>query len=84
MEPNDIELVMTQANVSRSKAIKALKGADGDIVSAIMVSDGGNNAIMVSDGGNNAHGFVIRGSLPQARIINPLQLRYFNPQELTM
>ena len=42
VEPKDIELVMTQANVSRSKAIKALKGADGDIVSAIMVSDEGN------------------------------------------
>jgi hypothetical protein len=39
VEPKDIELVMTQANVSRSKAIKALKGADGDIVSAIMVRE---------------------------------------------
>lgn len=38
VEPKDIELVMTQANVSRSKAVKALKNADGDIVSAIMVS----------------------------------------------
>ena len=37
VEPKDIELVMTQANVSRSKAVKALKSADGDIVSAIMV-----------------------------------------------
>ncbi|GAX81993.1 hypothetical protein CEUSTIGMA_g9421.t1 [Chlamydomonas eustigma] len=36
VEPKDIELVMTQANVSRSKAVKALKNADGDIVSAIM------------------------------------------------
>ena len=36
VEPNDIELVMTQANVSRKKAVKALKSADGDIVSAIM------------------------------------------------
>lgn len=38
VEPKDIELVMTQASVSRSKAVKALKTADGDIVSAIMVS----------------------------------------------
>ena len=38
VEAKDIELVMTQANVSRSKAIKALKTSDGDIVSAIMVS----------------------------------------------
>ncbi len=36
VEANDIELVMTQANVSRKKAVKALKAADGDIVSAIM------------------------------------------------
>lgn len=32
----DIELVMTQAGVSRSKAVKALKTYEGDIVSAIM------------------------------------------------
>ncbi|GMY22847.1 nascent polypeptide-associated complex subunit alpha-like protein 1 [Fagus crenata] len=36
VEPKDIELVMTQAGVSRSKAVKALKTADGDIVTAIM------------------------------------------------
>ena len=36
VEPKDIELVMTQAAVSKSKAIKALKSSDGDIVSAIM------------------------------------------------
>ena len=36
VEPKDIELVMTQASVSRSKAVNALKKADGDIVSAIM------------------------------------------------
>ncbi|XP_006654327.1 nascent polypeptide-associated complex subunit alpha-like protein [Oryza brachyantha] len=36
VEPKDIELVMTQATVSRSKAVKALKAADGDIVTAIM------------------------------------------------
>ncbi|KAJ6796273.1 nascent polypeptide-associated complex subunit alpha-like protein 1 [Iris pallida] len=36
VEPKDIELVMTQAGVSRSMAIKTLKFADGDIVSAIM------------------------------------------------
>ncbi|KAG2303709.1 hypothetical protein Bca52824_032360 [Brassica carinata] len=32
----DIELVMTQAGVPRPRAVKALKAADGDIVSAIM------------------------------------------------
>ena len=32
----DIELVMTQAGVSRNKAVKALKTHEGDIVSAIM------------------------------------------------
>ncbi|KAF5782886.1 putative nascent polypeptide-associated complex NAC domain, NAC A/B domain superfamily [Helianthus annuus] len=36
VEPKDIELVMTQVGVSRPKAVKALKAADGDILSAIM------------------------------------------------
>lgn len=36
VEAKDVELVMTQAGVSRAKAVKALKTADGDIVSAIM------------------------------------------------
>jgi len=36
VEPKDIELVMTQAGVSRAKAVKALKATEGDIVSAIM------------------------------------------------
>lgn len=36
VEEKDVELVMTQANVSRSKAIKALKNNQNDIVNAIM------------------------------------------------
>jgi nascent polypeptide-associated complex subunit alpha len=36
VEPRDIELVMTQASVLKSKAVKALKAHEGDIVSAIM------------------------------------------------
>jgi nascent polypeptide-associated complex subunit alpha len=36
VEPKDIELVMTQAGVSKPRAVKALKLANGDIVSAIM------------------------------------------------
>ncbi|KAL6533393.1 hypothetical protein OROMI_027505 [Orobanche minor] len=36
VEPRDIDLVMTQAGVSRRKAVKALKTHDGDIVGAIM------------------------------------------------
>ncbi|XP_057507217.1 nascent polypeptide-associated complex subunit alpha-like protein 2 [Actinidia eriantha] len=36
VEPRDIDLVMTQAGVTRSKAVKALKTHNGDIVSAIM------------------------------------------------
>merc|ERR1712070_1089483 len=36
VEPKDIELVMTQASVSRAKAVAALKSNEGDIVSAIM------------------------------------------------
>ncbi|KAI9809331.1 MAG: GAL4 enhancer protein [Sarcosagium campestre] len=36
LEAKDIELVMAQASVSRSKAIKALKENDNDIVNSIM------------------------------------------------
>ncbi|KAI1339334.1 nascent polypeptide-associated complex, alpha subunit [Xylariaceae sp. FL0016] len=36
LEDKDIELVMTQANVSRKKAIKALQENDNDIVNSIM------------------------------------------------
>ena len=36
VEPKDIELVMSQASVSRSKAVKALKENSNDIVNAIM------------------------------------------------
>merc|ERR1712228_999674 len=36
VESKDIELVMAQANVPRSKAIKALKNNSNDIVNAIM------------------------------------------------
>ncbi|XP_014668576.1 PREDICTED: nascent polypeptide-associated complex subunit alpha-like [Priapulus caudatus] len=36
VEPKDIELVMSQANVSKAKAIKALKNNQNDIVNAIM------------------------------------------------
>lgn len=36
VEDKDIELVMTQASVSRNKAIKALKENDNDIVNSIM------------------------------------------------
>ena len=38
VEANDIDLVMSQANVSRSKAVKALKNNSNDVVNAIMVS----------------------------------------------
>jgi len=36
LEQKDIELVMSQASVSRAKAVKALKSQSGDIVNAIM------------------------------------------------
>ena len=36
IEEKDIELVMTQAGVSRKKAIKALQENDNDIVNSIM------------------------------------------------
>lgn len=41
LEQRDIELVMAQANVSRAKAIRALKHNKNDIVNAIMVRRGG-------------------------------------------
>lgn len=37
LEPKDIELVMNQANVSRPKAVRALRENNGDLVNAIMV-----------------------------------------------
>ncbi|KAM3354420.1 hypothetical protein ACQJBY_025226 [Aegilops geniculata] len=36
VDQRDVELVMTQTSVSRSRAVKVLKAVDGDIVSAIM------------------------------------------------
>jgi len=36
IEPSDIELLMSQSNVSRARAVKALKATNGDIVNAIM------------------------------------------------
>lgn len=40
LEVRDIELVMAQANVSRPKAVRALRHNNNDIVNAIMVSGG--------------------------------------------
>lgn len=36
VEEKDVDLVMSQANVSRGKAVKALKNNANDIVNAIM------------------------------------------------
>lgn len=36
IKPRDVELVMLQSGVSKSKAVRALKRHDGDIVNAIM------------------------------------------------
>lgn len=36
VEAKDVELVMAQAGCSRSKAVKALKDNDGDLVNSIM------------------------------------------------
>lgn len=36
VEDKDVDLVMSQANVTRAKAVKALKNNDNDIVNAIM------------------------------------------------
>ena len=36
VEPKDVDIVMSQAGVSRAKAVKALKTNDGHIVNALM------------------------------------------------
>lgn len=41
VEPKDIELVINQANVSRAKAVRALKANNNDIVEAIMALSSG-------------------------------------------
>lgn len=38
VEEKDVDLVMSQANVSRAKAVNALRNNNNDIVNAIMVS----------------------------------------------
>jgi len=38
VESKDIELVMSQAGVSRTKAVRALQNNQNDIVNAIMVT----------------------------------------------
>jgi len=40
IEAKDVELVMSQASVSRAKAVRALKNNQNDIVNAIMVCIG--------------------------------------------
>jgi nascent polypeptide-associated complex subunit alpha len=36
IEPKDIELVVSQTNVSRAQAVKVLRANNGDIVNSIM------------------------------------------------
>ena len=36
LDPKDIEIVVEQTQVSRAKAVKALRNHDGDMVNAIM------------------------------------------------
>ncbi|KAG8932096.1 GAL4 enhancer protein [Tulasnella sp. 418] len=38
LEPKDIEMLMSQANVSRAKAVRALKESGGDLINAIMAA----------------------------------------------
>jgi nascent polypeptide-associated complex subunit alpha len=38
LEPKDIELVMTQVNCTRAKAVKALRESGGDLINAIMAA----------------------------------------------
>lgn len=68
LEVRDIELVMAQANVSRPKAVRALRHNNNDIVNAIMVSGrgGGLQTPCFSQqqfGVQPPHPRVLRGSL---------------------
>lgn len=36
LDPKDVDLIISQAGVSRAKAVRALRKTDGDLVSAIM------------------------------------------------
>ncbi|BET52802.1 hypothetical protein RGQ21_77840 [Kitasatospora aureofaciens] len=38
LDPKDIELIMAQANVSRTVAVRALKESGGDLINAIMAA----------------------------------------------
>lgn len=42
MDEKDVEIVMSQANVSRARAVRALRNNQSDIVNAIMVCNIGS------------------------------------------
>lgn len=65
VEVKDIELVMSQANVSRAKAVRALKNNSNDIVNAIMVSFGGRQQVLGGPWGELlAPGWLLTPLLP--------------------
>lgn len=64
VEVKDIELVMSQANVSRAKAVRALKNNSNDIVNAIMVSPGGQQLLGGSWGELLPLGCLLTALLP--------------------
>lgn len=47
VEEKDVDLVMSQANVSRAKAVKALRNNQNDIVNAIMVCTNSTFVILI-------------------------------------
>lgn len=65
VEPRDIELVMTQAGVTRGKAVKALENSEGDIVSAIMEL---KNSEVINSLGVLSKYFVVRSASSHAFI----------------
>lgn len=84
LEVRDIELVMAQANVSRPKAVRALRHNNNDIVNAIMVSGWGA-------GGGAANPLLLPAAIwgatppPQGAAGVPDALLSLSPlQELTM
>ena len=63
VDSNDIELVMTQANVSRGKAVIALKANDNDVINAIVSLD--------KDHGGSAGGSAKKGGGGKGKSSSP-------------
>ncbi|KRY92889.1 Phosphoserine phosphatase [Trichinella pseudospiralis] len=74
IEEKDIELVMSQANVGRGRAIKALRKSDNDIVNAIMFSI---RTVLNQVSGRVAQRITRRSTEPKIAGSNPAALDIF-------